>query len=174
MYKRQTSIGVKKLHNPPDPCKSNLWIDAIFGNNQNKATDNQIINMFNKKFDSGLGKIVSIDIPTGLCPDSGTVFSKSAIKSNFTLSIGLKKIGILQDEAIPYVGKIINIDIGLRINQFSKEKKNIVSISGRDIEKLSLFLPPKNKSKYNRGRTLLITGSNKYPCLLYTSPSPRD
>ena len=158
-----TSIGVKKLDNPPDPCKSNLWIDAIFGNNQNKATDNQIINMFNKKFDSGLGKIVSIDIPTGLCPDSGKVFSKSAIKSNFTLSIGLKKIGILQDEAIPYVGKIINIDIGLRINQFSKEKKNLVSISGRDIEKLSLFLPPKNKSKYNRGRTLLITGSNKYP-----------
>ena len=155
-----TSIGVKKLHNPPDPCKSNLWIDAIFGNNQNKATDNQIINMFNKKFDSGLGKIVSIDIPTGLCPDSGKVFSKSAIKSNFTLSIGLKKIGILQDEAIPYVGKIINIDIGL--SKFLKETKKILCVSSKDIKQISLSLPPKNLSKYNRGRTLLIAGSNKY------------
>jgi len=157
-----TSIGVKKLDNLPDPIKSNLWIDAIFGNNQNKAIDNQIINLFNKKFESGLGKIVSIDIPTGLCPDSGKVFSKSAIKSNFTLSIGFKKIGILQDEAIPYVGKIINIDIGLSTNQFSKEIKNVLSISGQDIKKISLFLPPKNESKYNRGRSLLITGSNKY------------
>jgi len=157
-----TSIGVKKLDNLPDPFKSNLWIDAIFGNNQRKGIDNQIINIFNKKFDNCLGKIVSIDIPTGLCPDTGKVFSKSAIKSNFTLSIGLKKIGILQDEAIPYVGKIINIDIGLSINQFSKEIKKLVSVSGRDIKEISLFLPPKNESKYNRGRTLLITGSKKY------------
>jgi len=157
-----TSIGVKKLNNLPDPLKNNLWIDAILGNNQKKAIDNQIINMFNKKFDKGIGKIVSIDVPTGLCPNSGKVFSKNAIKSNFTLSIGLKKIGVLQDEAIPYVGRIINIDIGLSTNQLSKDIKNHLSISGRDIKKVSLFLPPKNNSKYNRGRTLLIAGSNKY------------
>jgi len=157
-----TSIGVQKLDNLPDPFKSDLWIDAILGNNQNKSTDNQIINIFNKKFDRGIGNIVCIDIPTGLCPNSGKVFSQSAIKSNFTLSIGLKKIGILQDEAIPYVGKIINIDIGLSTNQFSKEKKKLFSISGRDIKKINLFLPPRNKSKYKRGKTLLITGSNKY------------
>ncbi len=157
-----TSIGVKKLDKLPDPIKSNLWIDAILGNNQKKGIDNQIIKMFNEKFNSGLGKIVSIDIPTGLCPDTGKVFSEGAIKSNFTLSIGLKKIGILQDEAIPYVGKIINFDIGLSINHFSKEIKNILSVSGRDIKKITLYLPPKNESKYNRGRTLLITGSKKY------------
>ena len=157
-----TSIGVKRLDNPPDPLKSDLWIDAIFGNNQNKVVDNQIISMFNKKFNSDLGKIVSIDIPTGLCPNSGKVFSKSAIKANFTLSIGFKKIGILQDEAKPYVGKIINFDIGLSKNQFSKETNYLLSITGRDINQISLSLPPKNASKYNRGRTLLITGSNKY------------
>ena len=157
-----TSIGVRKLDNPPDPFNSELWIDAILGNNQNKGIDNQIIKLFNKKFDSGIGKIVSIDVPTGLCPNSGKVFSKSAIKSNFTLSTGLKKVGILQDEAIPYVGKIINIDIGLSKNHFLKTSKNFLSISGKDIKKLSLVLPPKSASKYNRGRTLLVTGSNKY------------
>ena len=157
-----TSIGVKKLDNLPDPLNNDLWIDAILGNNQNKGIDNQIIKMFNKKFDSGFGKIVSIDIPTGLCPDSGKVFSKSAIKSNFTLSIGLKKIGILQDVAIPYVGKIINIDIDLNVKLFSKKITNLLSVSNRDLKKISLLLPPKNQSKYNRGRTLLVTGSNKY------------
>ncbi len=157
-----TSIGVKKLDNLPDPFNNDLWIDAILGNNQNKGIDNQIIKMFNKKFDSGFGKIVSIDIPTGLCPDTGKVFSKSAIKSNFTLSIGLKKIGILQDVAIPYVGKIINIDIDLNVKLFSKKITNLLSVSNRDLKKISLLLPPKNQSKYNRGRTLLVTGSNKY------------
>ena len=157
-----TSIGVKKLDNLPDPLKNDLWIDSILGNNQNKGVDNPIVNLFNKKFDSGLGKIISIDIPTGLCPNSGKVFSKSAIKSNFTLSIGLKKIGILQDKAIPYVGKIIDIDIDLSKNQFSKKNKKFLCISNKDIKKISLSLPPKNSSKYNRGRTLLISGSNKY------------
>ena len=157
-----TSIGIRKLDNPPDPLKSELWIDAIFGNNQNKGIDNQIIKMFNKKFDSGSGKIVSIDIPTGLCPNSGKLFSKSAIKSNFTLSTGFKKIGILQDEAIPFVGKIINIDIGLSKNYLIKDSKKFLSISGKDVKNLTLVLPPKNANKYNRGRTLLVTGSNKY------------
>ncbi len=157
-----TSIGVRKLDNFPDPLTCELWIDAILGNNQKKSIDNQIIEIFNKKFDSGAGKIVSIDIPTGLCPNSGKVFSKSAIKSNFTLSTGFKKIGILQDEAIPYVGKIINIDIGLSKNFFLQESKKLLSISGKDIKNLNLVLPPKNASKYKRGRTLLITGSNKY------------
>jgi len=157
-----TSIGVKKLDNFPDPLNNDLWIDSILGNNQDKGIDNQIIDMFNKKFDSGLGKIMSIDIPTGLCPNSGKVFSNSAIKSNFTFSIGLKKIGILQDDAIPYVGKIINIDIGLSENQFLKKTKNILSVSGKDISQISLSLPSKNLSKYKRGRTLLIAGSNKY------------
>jgi len=157
-----TSIGVKELDNLPDPLNSELWIDAILGNNQNKGIDSQIIKMFNQKFDSGMGKIVSIDIPTGLCPNSGKAFTKSAIKSNFTLSTGFKKTGILQDEAIPYVGEIINIDIGLGKNFYLKESKKFLSISGKDIKNLSLVLPPKNVSKYKRGRTLLITGSNKY------------
>ena len=157
-----TSIGVRKLDNLPEPLNCELWIDAILGNNQKKSVDKQIIKMFNKKFDCGTGKIVSIDIPTGLCPNSGKVFSRSAIKSHFTLSTGFKKIGILQDEAIPYVGKIINIDIGLCKNYFSKESKKILSISRKDIKNLSLVLPPKKASKYNRGRTLLVTGSDKY------------
>ncbi len=158
-----TSIGVRKLDNPPDPINNDLWIDAILGNNQKQGFDSQIINLFNKKFESGFGKIVSIDVPTGLCPDSGKVFSISAIKSNFTLSIGLKKVGILQDEAIPYVGKIINIDIGLSKKIFSNNLNNFLSISRRDVKKIRFFLPPKNATKYNRGRTLLIIGSNKYP-----------
>ena len=157
-----TSIGIRKLDFPPDPLSNNLWIDTIFGNNQTKSVDTKLISLFSKKFESGLGRIISIDIPTGICPNTGKVFSGGAIKAHYTLSVGLKKIGILQDEAIPYVGKIIDIGIGLKQTHLSIVDKKFISMSYKDIKTLNLFLPPKNESKYKRGRTLLITGSKKF------------
>ena len=157
-----TSIGVKKLVKPPNPLNGDLWIDAIFGNNQNKVVDKKIIALCKKKYDSNCGKIISIDIPTGLCPNTGKIFGEGAVKSHFTISLGLKKLGILQDEAIPYVGKIINIDFGISKNHLNKWTKKFLSVSGKDIKTISLFLPPKNANKYTRGRTLLIAGSEKY------------
>tara|TARA_Y100001978_G_scaffold199539_1_gene214038 strand:+ start:598 stop:2166 length:1569 start_codon:yes stop_codon:yes gene_type:complete len=157
-----TSIGVKKLNSPPEPINKNLWIDAILGAQQIRSIDNEIINLFNEKFDNGLGKIISIDVPTGLCPNTGKVFKESAIKSDYTLSIGVKKIGILQDTAIPYVGKIIHIDVGFTKNQLPIGTNLSLSVSRKDIRTIMLFSPPKLASKYKRGRTLLITGSEKY------------
>ncbi len=108
-----TSLGVKILIDAPDPEKNELWIDAVFGNNQTRSTDINLIKLFNKKSKTNKGKIVSIDIPTGLNPNSGRPFADNAVKAHYTLSIGLKKIGLLQESAIPYVGQIHNIEIGI-------------------------------------------------------------
>ena len=108
-----TSLGVEILGEPPNPEGKDLWIDAIFGNNQNRKVDEELIELFNKKFKKGSGKVVSIDVPTGLCPDSGKPFSKNAVKANYNLVIGLNKIGLLQDAALPYIGELHHIDICL-------------------------------------------------------------
>ncbi len=158
-----TSIGVKKLIEPPNPEDKHLWIDAIFGNNQRRKVDKELIELFIKKFGNKSGKIVSIDIPTGLCPNSGKPFSKNAVKANFTLVVGLNKIGLLQDTALPYVGKLYQIDIGISKNQLCKVESSILKITYQDYKTLNLPLLPKNSSKYERGRTLLIAGSEKYP-----------
>ena len=157
-----TSLGIKNLNKMPDSQNNRLWIDALLGNNQKKSFSEEIIKLFNKKYQTYSNKIVAIDVPTGLCPDSGVTFSGEAIKSNFTLCVGFKKIGILQDSAIPYVGEVNNIDIGLGGFCSFIKKQPYVSISKKDIKKLKLFLPPKNASKYKRGKTLLIAGSEKY------------
>ena len=158
-----TSLGVNQITKKPDFKNHDLWIDSIFGNNQNRATDQEIIELFNSKFDNNFGRIVSIDVPTGLCPNSGKTFSGISVKANFTLSVGLKKIGILQDPALDCVGEIHNIDIGIPKKLFRDINKKIISVSYQDINAINLSLPPKNTSKYNRGRTLLIVGSGKYP-----------
>ncbi len=158
-----TSLGVEKLVDPPNAEGKDLWIDAVFGNSQKRKVDHQLIELFISKFDNNLGEVVSIDVPTGLCPNSGEPFSKNAVKANYTLVVGLNKIGLLQDTALPYVGALHLIDIGISRDQLCKLKSKILKITYQDFKTINLPVLPTNTSKYKRGRTLLIVGSEKYP-----------
>ncbi|MBO8206865.1 NAD(P)H-hydrate epimerase [Prochlorococcus marinus XMU1406] len=162
-----TSIGVTKLVAPPDANGKELWIDAVFGNNQTRKVDNKLIKLFNQKFHNKYGKIISIDIPTGLCPDKGKPFLDNAVKADYTLAIGLNKIGLTQDSALPYIGELNHIDIGLPISKLSKVDKKIFKVTYKDLKNIDLPSLPKNFNKYKRGRTLLIAGSEKYPGAAY-------
>ncbi|CAE19749.1 conserved hypothetical protein [Prochlorococcus marinus subsp. pastoris str. CCMP1986] len=162
-----TSLGVEILGDSPNPEGKDLWIDAIFGNNQKRKVDEELIELFNKKFEKRSGKVVSIDVPTGLCPNSGKPFLKNAVKADFNLVVGLNKIGLLQDTALPYVGELHHIDIGICRSQLCKLESKILKISYQDLRTIKLPLLPKNSSKYKRGRTLVIAGSEKYPGAAY-------
>jgi len=162
-----TSIGVTKLVNPPDANGKELWIDAVFGNNQMRTVDNKLIKLFNQKFHNKYGKVISIDIPTGLCPDKGVPFLENAVKADYTLALGLNKIGLTQDSALPFIGELNHIDIGLHISKLSKVDKKIFKVTYKDLKNIDLPSLPKNSNKYKRGRTLLIVGSEKYPGAAY-------
>ncbi len=162
-----TSIGVTKLLEPPDANGKELWIDAVFGNNQTRKVDNKLIKIFNQKFHNKYGKVISIDIPTGLCPDKGEPFLDDAVKANYTLVIGLHKMGLTQDSALPFIGELHHIDIGVPINKLSKVDKKIFKVTYKDLENIDLPSLPKNSNKYKRGRTLLVAGSEKYPGAAY-------
>ena len=164
-----TSIGVKKLVEPPDTNGKELWIDAVFGNNQTRKVDNELIKLFNQKFHNKHGKVISIDIPSGLCPDKGEPLSDNAVKANYTLAIGLYKIGLLQDSALPFIGELHHIDVGVPFNKLSKVEKKIFGVTYCDLKNIDLPFLPRNSGKYQRGRTLLIAGSEKYPGAAYLS-----
>ncbi len=162
-----TSIGVTKLVEPPDANGKELWIDAVFGNNQTRKVDNKLIKLFNQKFHNKYGKVISIDIPTGLCPDKGEPFLDNAVKANHTLAIGLNKIGLTQDSALPFIGELHHIDVGVPISKLSKVDKKIFKVTYKDLKNIDLPSLPRNSNKYKRGRTLLIAGSEKYPGAAY-------
>jgi len=162
-----TSIGVTKLVEPPDANRKDLWIDAVFGNNQKRKVDDKLIKLFNQKFHKKSGKVISIDIPTGLCPDKGEPFSEDAVKADYTLAIGLYKIGLTQDSALPFIGELHHIDIGMPTSKLTKIDKKILKVTYKDIKNINLPSLPKNSNKYKRGRTLLIAGSDKYPGAAY-------
>mgnify|MGYP001286788186 CR=1 FL=1 len=158
-----TSIGVKKLVEPPDSKGKELWIDAVFGNNQTRKIDNKLIKLFNQKFQNKHTKVVSIDVPTGLCPYKGEPFGDSAVKADYTLVIGLNKVGLLQDSALPFIGELHHIDVGIPIKKLSKLEKKIFKVTYSDLKNIDLPSLPKNSYKFKRGKTLLIAGSEKYP-----------
>ncbi len=162
-----TSIGVTKLVEPPDANGKELWIDAVFGNNQTRKVDNKLIKLFNQKFHNKYGKVISIDIPTGLCPDKGEPFLDNAVKAAYTLTIGLHKIGLTQDSALPFIGELHHLDVGVPISKLSKVDKKIFKVTYKDLKNINLPSLPKNSNKYKRGRTLLVAGSEKYPGAAY-------
>jgi len=162
-----TSIGVTKLVEPPDANGKELWIDAVFGNNQTRKVDNKLIELFNQKFLNKSSKIVSIDVPTGLSPDKGEPFLNNAVKADYTLAIGLCKIGLTQDSALPFIGELHHIDVGVPISKLSKVDKKIFKVTYKDLKNIDLPFLPKNSNKYQRGKTLLIAGSEKYPGAAY-------
>jgi len=162
-----TSIGVTILVEPPDAKGKDLWIDAVFGNNQTRKVDDKLIKLFNQKFHKKSGKVISIDIPTGLCPDKGEPFLDDAVKADYTLAIGLYKIGLTQDSALPFIGELHHIDVGVPISKLSKVDKKIFQVTYKDLKNIDLPSLPRNFNKYKRGRTLLIAGSEKYPGAAY-------
>jgi len=162
-----TSIGVTKLVKPPNANGKELWIDAIFGNNQSRKVDDKLIKLFNQKFHNKYGNVISIDIPTGLCPDKGEPFLDNAVKADHTLAIGLNKIGLTQDSALPFIGELHHIDIGVPINKLLIIEKKVFKVTYKDLKNIDLPSLPKNSNKYKRGRTLLIAGSEKYPGAAY-------
>ena len=164
-----TSIGVTKLIEPPDPNGKELWIDAVFGNNQTRKADENLIKLIDQKSYNRYGKVISIDIPTGLCPDKGEPFFDNAVKADYTLAVGLTKIGLTQDSALPFIGELNHIDIGVPTNKLYKIEKKIFKVTYKDLKNIDLPSIPKNSNKYQRGRTLIITGSEKYPGAAYLS-----
>ena len=73
------------------------------------------------------------------------------------------KQGLVQDSAIEHVGEIVRIDCGLTAQILSPFiSKPLTRISNSDLKTLVLPNPKIESNKYQRGRVLVIAGSQKY------------
>ena len=143
--------------------KCHFIIDGLFGFGLQRAItgtlaqDIEIINQWQKP-------VVSIDIPSGIDTNTGQVLG-TAIKATDTLCLGLWKLGLFQAPALPYVGNLHLIDIGIPNALVSKEIEVSQGVEIMTVSKVKRILPlprPINTHKYRQGNTLLICGSNQY------------
>lgn len=102
--------------------------------------------------------VVAIDIPSGLDSDTGAVHGV-AIHADVTLTMGLPKIGLLQPDAMDYVGRLEVADLGFPAELVAAIPSDVELITPADI-----VLPQRHRRahKGDCGHLLIIAGSEGY------------
>lgn len=102
---------------------------------------------------------ISIDIPTGLNPDTG--FAKTAFKADLTISLGELKKGLFINEGKYFSGTIEKGFIGIGDEYFDKLDVKEYLIEPEDALK---GIPKReiNSNKYSAGKVLVISGSKNF------------
>ena len=156
-------LGITEIKYSPDVSEDILWIDAIFGLGQKRALPEFISLILSERSKKKNLKMISLDVPSGICSDSGKPFDGSAAICNFTLSAGLIKQGLMQDSALKYVGKINRIGFSIpRDILLSLQKERRIRVIPEDIDTINWPYISPISGKYKRGRVFVIAGSENY------------
>lgn len=155
-YKDQNLLIDKLL------TESDLILDAIYGIGLNKSITppvSSLIESVNRVRENHSDKkIVALDIPSGLNPDSG-IADKSTIKADITLSLGLTKLGLCSTNGIIFGGRNEIIDIGISTID---SKGAFSSIISKELVSPKLPIRPLSSHKGTFGHTLIIGGSTNF------------
>lgn len=130
-------------------------VDGIFGTGLSREATGifkdaiQLINESQKK-------VFSIDIPSGVNGDTGQVMG-SAVKSNYTITCGLPKIGNMLYPGFDLCGKLYVSHISFPPSLYNTER---MKVQTNDL----VALPKRDKDthKGSYGRVLFIAGSSNY------------
>jgi NAD(P)H-hydrate epimerase len=112
-------LGIPLLEEEPDPADGALWVDGLFGVGQQRPIDDAIASLLGRRQQLRPGALVAIDVPTGLCSDSGRLLGSAAARARTTYCLGLLKQGLVQDAALAWVGQLERIELGLSAAQLA-------------------------------------------------------
>ena len=170
-------LGIPEPEAPPDPADPAVWIDALFGIGQSRPPGEALETLLEQRQRMQPGRLIAIDGPTGLCADSGQLLGRVAACAALSLSIGLIKQGFLQDSALAWVGQLERIELGLPpalLHALPADQP--LGLAGDDLASAPWPQLAPAASKYQRGRLLVIAGSEAYRgagqlCLMGASAS---
>jgi len=104
--------------------------------------------------------IISLDIPTGVCCDSGEVV-QGAVKAGYTLVFDCLKYCHILPQSKPFCGSVEVLDIGI-----PKEARNRVKINFGELRTEDVFeiIPQRQEDSHKGtfGKALIIAGSARY------------
>ncbi|MBR4973537.1 MAG: NAD(P)H-hydrate dehydratase [Clostridia bacterium] len=124
-----------------------IIIDAVFGIGLNRAPNKELTELFGKINESNAIK-VSVDIPSGVCSDTGEVFT-NAVNADLSITfIALKPCFVLP-KGSDFCGEVIVADIGVEPVDYCFET----------IEKPTFKKRLHNSHKGTFGTALIIAGS---------------
>ncbi len=156
-------LGIKCFKEAPSVSTKALWVEALFGIGQCRPLAKSIAQLLLDREQNQPGRLVSLDVPAGICADTGKTFDSGAAVAAFTLTAGLVKQGLVQDVSKSNVGKLVRVDLGLSEKILkSLPRTQPIRICSSDLLTISWPYLPAASSKYQRGRALVMAGSDLY------------
>ena len=151
-------VEVKKNFDPPILDSDTLIVDGLFGIGLDRPLTGGFASLVQYINQSG-AHVVSIDIPSGLMPDSneGNIRA-NIVKANVTYTFQQKKLAFFMADNQPYLGKLRILDIGLSKAYMQKADADYRVVEKDDLKKL---LRPRSDfaNKGTMGHALIIAGS---------------
>ena len=156
-------LGVPRLETPPDPGAAALWIDGLFGIGQQRPPGAALETLLQARQRQQPGGLVAIDVPTGLCADQGHCLGDSAATASQTACLGLLKRGLVQDQALRWVGSLLLVELGLPAQLLQElPPTQPLGLACGDLATAAWPRPDADADKYGRGRLLLVAGSRLF------------
>lgn len=153
---KKSGIKIKKYtRNKVKLDEYNLIIDALFGIGLSRNVEGSYLDLITA-MNNSKAKVVSVDIPSGINATTGQLMA-IAVKADYTVTFGYKKIGLMLYPGADYSGKIKIADIGFPNVVIKKISKKAFTYTNEDID-----LIPKKKKNSNKGmygKVLVIAGS---------------
>ncbi|HEY9858856.1 MAG TPA: NAD(P)H-hydrate epimerase, partial [Candidatus Obscuribacterales bacterium] len=157
------SLGIPSVKQVEALQSCDFLIDGLFGFGLERSLSDSIAEAVNQ-INQWSVPIVSIDLPSGLHTDTGAALG-TAIRASQTLCLGLWKLGLLQDNALEYVGTAELIDFGLPLADIEAVLTDSPGIHRMTAQRAIANLPlprPATTHKYKMGHLLAICGSRRY------------
>ena len=90
---------------------SDILVDALLGTGLSSVVTGRYAEVIDSINDTGR-PVVAVDLPSGLHADTGTILGR-AIRASLTVTFGLPKLGLYQNDGIDLAGKVAIVDIGI-------------------------------------------------------------
>lgn len=155
--KKQIDIGknygisfVKSFH----LSEYTVIVDAMLGVGLSREITGNLKELIQELYDFH-GKIVAVDIPSGICSNTGKVLG-CAVKADLTVTFGYQKAGLCFYPAVDYAGEIVLADIGIYASSKCPIQSEIFTYTREDLKKIQR---KKHGNKGDFGEILLIAGS---------------
>lgn len=141
---------------------SNIVIDALFGTGKARPLEGIYKQMLDKlraqKSRIPSLQIVSLDLPSGLDADTGSV-DPSTCPADLTITMACPKKGFFTLPGAEYLGKLIIVDIGIP----DALANNInIELVNSEWAKANLPVRPRGAHKGTFGKVMVVAGSSRY------------
>ncbi|NDJ16314.1 NAD(P)H-hydrate dehydratase [Myxacorys almedinensis A] len=157
------NLGIACYQSVDPLAECDLLLDGLFGFGLDRVLTKPISTIVDVVNEWDIPRL-SIDLPSGLHTDTGQVLG-TAICATHTLCLGLWKLGLLQDDALHYVGQAELIDFDIPLADIAAVLGEMPSVQRVTPQCAIAALPlvrPASTHKYKMGHVLLICGSRRY------------